>query len=1067
MLTIIWVTRTEPWPFSVAKFVVKCLTLVCNSTLPARKCSVDFFFFFDVLFSLHDLVFHKLVPLMSDELNIEGVARDIELLYSSSNALEIHELQERLQTYQKSEIGYQLGFKLLENSNKNVKYFGALTITVFLNTHDSSVIFENCFNQVLGVLIELSTTDFTGNLFIIKKLISNLSLLYIMNSEVANFDPVFRLLSAILGSKDTAMSTMISQLQDEKQLELLLLFLLILAEDIIKLPTQSPKLHTLIHNTVFKYCSVLFEYLYNNLPSISTRIILLLLDCLSSWVVYISVAETNSEERYNDDVQVFLQYLLKQLDIETNINNMEILNKSFTLFTEIIDNVPRILSPLRSTIFDILFGKNKFGTRYTKLICTSQEFRETYSLEIENYVNLVISYLGLNLVLITRNINDINVVNIIQMTMALSSIPGIPTEDENVSEQFIVFWEDFTETYIDDAEEMKPQFTADQDQANFIAKRNEILLEVSRIFFKKVLYYPAATKEFRLYRNSVAELFGSLYSLMGVSLYSSICDLICFNLDQQDRTTETFQNLEAGLYLIYKITSDIYFHDDHEEDDFGKVTLTPLINEMFNKHLVSVVEGAPEFVTKQLQITLLNVMSVLPFFYRNEVGSQHLPATFNFLFNIILNGANETISLIASRTVYKICQDSEEKLIPFLPNLELILLEMLKNPNIDDTIRERMTHSYISIARATKNPVDWGNRVHGVLMEIESCYSGLNEELEAYAVSLISCISEMSNASLLPEDVEDYLTLEQLNIHKAYWIEDPLEIRSKVLKNLKLFSLETNMLSRNSIVTEKCCNVLKYGFREELPGPFTFSVDIVFEYLVAKVQNCNTQSIPIIHGLLETIIITSFKTINPDATEILLNSIFIEIYSTIVSDVDLVKSSLDLFTTILEKRPALLLQTPFFSDTIIPFAIQPLYLHEIFVVKSVTKFWNTAITLKKGNSNDHQQIKDIINSSIQNTTIGVLLIEALLSGFVLAPRSAIEYYFPLFRTLIARMPLEVKNWIRHVLLNSSMGKAPLDSKKSETFLNKLLLTRGQRQANDVLRDYWLQVNKLTNFIKYI
>ena len=61
----------------------------------------------------------------------------------------------------KSEIGYQLGFKLLENSNKNVKYFGALTITVFLNTHDSSVIFENCFNQVLGVLIELSTSDFT------------------------------------------------------------------------------------------------------------------------------------------------------------------------------------------------------------------------------------------------------------------------------------------------------------------------------------------------------------------------------------------------------------------------------------------------------------------------------------------------------------------------------------------------------------------------------------------------------------------------------------------------------------------------------------------------------------------------------------------------------------------------------------------------------------------------------------------------------------------------------------------------------------------------------------------
>lgn len=1000
---------------------------------------------------------------MSDELNIDGVVRDIVLLYSSSNASEIHELQERLQTYQKSDIGYQLGFKLLENSNRNVKYFGALTITVFLNTHDSSATFGNCFNEILGVIIKLSTTDFTANLFIIKKLLSNLSLLYIMNADKAYFDPVLRLLSAISGSRDTAISTMIYQLQDEKQLELLLLFLSIIAEDIIKSPTQSAKLHTLIHGTVFKYCLVLFEYLYNNLLSISTRIILLLLDFLSSWVVYVSVAETNSEERYTEDVQVFLQYLLKQLNIETNISNMEILNKSFTLFTEIIDSIPRILSPLRSTIFDILFGDNKFGAFYTKLICTNQEFRETYTLEIENYVNLVISYLGLNLVLITRNISDVNVLNIIQMTMALSSIPGIPTEDENVSEQLIVFWEDFTEAYIDDQEVTKTLFTEEQDLAKFITKRNEILLEVSRIFFKKVLYYPGATKEFRLYRNSVAELFGSLYSLLGVSLYSSICDLIYFNLDQQNKTIDSFQNLEAGLYLIYKITADIYFHDDHEEDNFGKVTLTPLINEMFSKDLVQVVKGAPEVATKQLKITLLNMMSILPFFYKNEIGSQHLPATFDFLFDIILNGGNENISLMASRTVYKICQDSEGKLIPFLPNLELILLEMLKNPNFDDTIRERMTFSYISIARATKNPVDWGNRLHAVLMEIESCYSNLNEELEGYAISLISCISEMSNASLLPEDIEDYFTLDQLNVHKAYWIEDPLEIRNKVLKNLKLFSLETDMLSKNSIVTEKCCNVLKYGFREEIPGPFTFSVDIVFEYLVAKVRNCNAQSIPIIHGLLESIIITSFKTVSQDAIEILVHGIFIEIYTTIVSDVDLVKSSLDLFTTMLEKRPSLLLQTPFFNDTIIPFAIQPLYLHEIFVVKSVIKFWNTTITLKKGSSSEHQQIKDIMNSTIQNSTIGVLLIEALLSGFVLAPRSAVEYYFPLFRTLVAKMPLEVKNWISHVLLSILIGKAPLDSKDSETFLNKLLLTRGQRQANDVLRDYWLQVNKLTNF----
>ena len=65
---------------------------------------------------------------MSDELNIEGVAENVNYT-SSSNALKFMSY-EKIADLSKSEIGYQLGFKLLENSNKNVKYFGALTITV-------------------------------------------------------------------------------------------------------------------------------------------------------------------------------------------------------------------------------------------------------------------------------------------------------------------------------------------------------------------------------------------------------------------------------------------------------------------------------------------------------------------------------------------------------------------------------------------------------------------------------------------------------------------------------------------------------------------------------------------------------------------------------------------------------------------------------------------------------------------------------------------------------------------------------------------------------------------------
>ena len=273
-------------------------------------------------------------------------------------------IQERLQSYQKSDSGYQLGLKLLSHQDKNVRYFGALTITVFLNTHDSGDIYTTTFDQILEIIVFLINEDFAGNSFIIKKLLSNLSLLFVSNCASSIIDPVERLSAVILLTDNNPLPTsIIDRLHDQKQLEIVIQFLTILVEDIIKVPKLSPSLHNLIHSTIFNHCRQLYEQIGYQ---VSLHIHNQMLDCLSSWVVYISVAETLSDQRYTDDMGIFIQYLLNQFSLQEGELNLESLNKVFTVMTEIIDHIPRVLTPFKSTIFLLLFANNSFGVNFIK-----------------------------------------------------------------------------------------------------------------------------------------------------------------------------------------------------------------------------------------------------------------------------------------------------------------------------------------------------------------------------------------------------------------------------------------------------------------------------------------------------------------------------------------------------------------------------------------------------------------------------------------------------------------------------------------------------------------------------
>lgn len=77
-------------------------------------------------------------PTVSQPQSIADVVNLVKRLYQPGNAQLITQIQDQLQTLQRSPDGWQLADALLGSDDVNVRFFGALTFTVKLN-NDGSV----------------------------------------------------------------------------------------------------------------------------------------------------------------------------------------------------------------------------------------------------------------------------------------------------------------------------------------------------------------------------------------------------------------------------------------------------------------------------------------------------------------------------------------------------------------------------------------------------------------------------------------------------------------------------------------------------------------------------------------------------------------------------------------------------------------------------------------------------------------------------------------------------------------------------------------------------------------
>lgn len=980
-------------------------------------------------------------------------------MYSTKNPNEIQTVQLVLLAIQKQDDG-QLARQLLQLDSRNCQYFGALTYSVFINNHKGLDVerLEAMINDLVSFIM---CGKFDG--IIVRKLLSNYSLLFVNNYQ--NFDnPVVRLLGDSVGNVASL---------DQISFLVLINFCEILVEELMK-KEQLVQLHEVIYDQVFPHVSNVFNHLNSLLNVVSVvpfNILSGSLNCLNSWITYISMAETQSKVRYTH-TEVMTNYLFTFLEVLPlgEDQSMDLINKSMSSITEILETNPTMLSSFEKKQYlkSLLFEQSKFGDRFVSNIIFNEDNFDIYEDEVGNFINLLIMFLLRDMLSLTKHMIEPINQYILRSLIKLTNIPGIPKIDENISEQLLSFWEELFNIFIDDEETIETYYSNDQNigsKQEFYTLRDHTCNEVCMVYWNKIKLPPpeklkANPSEFFYYKANVGDFFSTVYSLLKLPFYESLTQLAVEFLKLK---LSSLSDLEAILYIIYKINEDSTFYESQSN------LLLPYADKLMANGLLDTFGNLSVNTPNYYHIasTTIRFIASIEFYFKAEGnGTKYLGSILDFLFDVIINSKDPKLSLLSSKTILSLCQECRAHMVVFLPNLKVLLTEMILNNQIDNLIRSRMTNSYISIAQSAylKDPGSFSSTLAEMLTLIDShsnsiMHQPLDENLEDYLVSLLSCVNEIGKATILPDEVDELYNEQESWKISEFWTKDPSNLKQMILSIVEKFSINFETFKVKSSVTEICCQILKCGLNEPINGPFKFELHIIFNYLATKVQNCDPGSIFHIFKLIESIVITNYKSLNETTiTEVLGKIVVPFLKNNNTDDPDIVSSSIDIFTSILDRKPCLLLSLNIEAfKEILQYAITIQNSTDILVIKSLMKFWNCFIICKRGSKLDQTNIQRILVEE----NFGQILLNSLITSFINNSRSNLDYYYPVVRALISKYQLHCRTWMIQYLSNTNLKNITDEEKKR--FMDKLFLTRGQRLANDILKGFWLQVNGLIEF----
>ncbi|KAK5962976.1 Kap122p PWA37_005432 [Arxiozyma heterogenica] len=557
--------------------------------------------------------------------SIEEVVALISALYSRQHAsqIDVNEIQVKLQEIQKSPDGLSLANELLSNASydNNVHYFGALTLTVQSNLESAKANRNKLLKLNLLHLTTfvrgyvLNSSQNSGKYIIIKKLMSNLSLLFHdinesepelttneENSGMINqwWNPIDTLVQLLTQANHLdELSQADEQIRDSIIIQslnaqipyqdlikfissnphynqLLLTFTEIIVEDLSKLQTKrhsTPRINEIIRNSVYITTMSLLNVNLTSTPI--DQVDDTIFKTAMAWITYVSLTRGGSVSM---DLSELFQNLINMMyQSNDSTDSFHVAEKILSIWGYVFANDPAIMNhDLREQIEVTFLGvtragnadssKNQWFLQYMNYLVTNEMISELKELSICIVDFLQTNNLDLCNKLFTKVAHDEVVIQqYIKVLLQLTNFPLLPVLQESFSIRMVDFWLDLADSYINLPNEILSTNAVNIAIDIFQQIINIYLPKISLDNKQKILQGgddESLVHEFDDFRAAVTDLTQSLWSILGNEYLTNVLVTgIGFNdasgIVVNGNDYSSFYQIEAMCTVLNKLLVDM------------------------------------------------------------------------------------------------------------------------------------------------------------------------------------------------------------------------------------------------------------------------------------------------------------------------------------------------------------------------------------------------------------------------------------------------------------------------------------------------------------------------------
>lgn len=445
-----------------------------------------------------------------------------------------------------------------------------------------------------------------------------------------------------------------------------------------------------------------------------------------------------------------------------------------------------------------------------------------YDVEVMSFARLLLAY-GDAAVQDLAEKADVQQLNqIVLQLLDLLSCDGYPGVEDEVCAEALEFWITYTEHLIDSlfsAENHKPAW---MDSAR---QRIEAVIEACWVKIRMppsevaITWDSNAKASFKNFRRDVEDILQSSYTLLGIDVFGKLAHLALQSLQ-----SHAWLELEATLYCLNALSDSV------ADEDMVDQILSRLFGSSLFADMTNTTNSIPA-KTRQTAVTMITRYAT--FFERNV---DHLPSMLNFLFESLKASALANVAVRAIASTCSTCRKSlTSELGAFLQQYEVLL----SWDSVDAYVKEKVIGAIAAIVQALPTEADKLTPLSLLFQFVEMDVANSMRFLEASqaegyqasAACALKCLASMAKALETPDEVAIDLDADT-HPQNLFWTEgEGAPLQSQVIRTIQKLYGE---MSWNSDIVEASCQVLRPGYKENIPGLFVFPTSVTVDLVMAS-----------------------------------------------------------------------------------------------------------------------------------------------------------------------------------------------------------------------------------------